>query len=230
MAFGTSGTKPPNTIYRRSVKPASDNMLKPGRNNAKLGDVVTVKKWQGYAMYSLSLEERKTCPSTCQQWDNCYGNNMPFAHRFDSNDPAFLSKLEQQLDKLAKKHIAKGQGIVVRLHVLGDFFSVDYVKWWESMLKVYGPKLCVFGYTHCQWTSDIGQEIAANNYAYPDYWQIRFSDDPMLDMSAHVVPPGYHPITGKEVVCPEQLGKTASCADCGLCWSAPNRRIMFEAH
>jgi hypothetical protein len=29
---------------------------------------------------------------------NCYGNNMPFAKRVDHTDPAFLPKLEAEID------------------------------------------------------------------------------------------------------------------------------------
>lgn len=215
-----------NTRYRKSVKPASDNMLKPGTNNAKLGGVVTAKKWQGMVMYSLTLEERATCPTSCQQWTNCYGNNMPFAHRFSHEDPDFLSKLDTQLSKLAKKH---QQGFVVRLHVLGDFYNDVYVKWWRAMLNKY-PALHAFGYTHRDMYSPEGMHILHMNNTMPDRWQIRFSDNPVPLMSAHVVQKDYAPIKGSEIVCPEQLGTAKSCADCGLCWSAPNRKIMFVEH
>ena len=180
------------------------------------------------AMYSLTLEERTTCPITCEQWNNCYGNNMPFAHRFDHTDPNFLSNLDTQLDKLSKKH---PQGFVVRLHVLGDFFSDDYVKWWRSMLQTY-PQLHAFGYTHVDSrTSIAGVHIEQMNRYFPDQWQIRFSDDKSaLSMTAHVVDKDYVPRKGLEIVCPEQLGTAASCAACGLCWSAPNRKIMFVEH
>ena len=136
---------PNRTKYPKGVKPPSPNMLKPGTNNAKLGGYVTAKKWQGMAMYSLTLEERKTCPSTCEQWNNCYGNNMPFAHRFDHTSPMFYSDLTDQLRKLSLKH--KGEGFVVRLHVLGDFFDEQYVKYWELSLNQL-PELHAFGYTH----------------------------------------------------------------------------------
>lgn len=222
-----AGNKPANTVYRKSVKPASANMLKPGTNNAKLGGIVTTKKWQGFHMYSLTLEERATCPTDCEQWNNCYGNNMPFAHRFDHTDPDFLSSLDTQLAKLSKKH---QQGFVVRLHVLGDFYNDVYVKWWRAMLNKY-PQLHAFGYTHVDPRASMaGVHIEQMNRYYPDQWQIRFSDEPMTQMSAHVVDKGYVPMKGLEIVCPEQLGTAKSCADCGLCWSAPNRKIMFVEH
>lgn len=215
-----------NTRYRKSIKPPSITMLKPGTNNAKLGGFITSKKWQGMAMYSLTLEERATCPTSCQQWQNCYGNNMPFAHRFNHEMPGFYDGLELQIEKLAKKYPA---GFVVRLHVLGDFFSPAYVEWWESMLNMF-PQLHAFGYTHRDPTTDIGKMLDSINHRRPDRWQIRFSDDHSTSMSAHVVDKRYVPVAKQEVICPEQLNKTKSCADCGLCWSAPNLKIMFVEH
>lgn len=178
-------------------------------------------------MYSLTLQERTTCPTTCEQWDNCYGNNMPFAHRFDHTDPAFLSSLDAQLKKLSIKH--QGEGFVVRLHVLGDFYNDVYVKWWAAMLDKY-PDLNAFGYTHHDPQSHIGHLLGIMNGQRPDRWVIRFSDDPVEILSAQVVQSGHVPIKGLEVICPEQEGKAASCAACGLCWSAATRKILFLEH
>lgn len=218
---------PAHTRYRKGVKPPSINMLKPGTNNAKLGGYVTAKKWQGMAMYSLTLEERATCPTTCQQWENCYGNNMPFAHRFDHTHPDFLLALGMQLTKLHKKH--KDEGVVVRLHVLGDFFSPAYVEWWKWALNTF-PWLNAFGYTHQPRSSTIGKMIESLNTRRADRWQVRFSDDKTTTMAAHVVPEHTQPVKGVSVLCPEQTGAAKSCAACGLCWSAPNREILFVEH
>ena len=216
----------PETRYRKSVKAPSWEMLKPGKNNAKLGDVVTAKMWQGSKMYSLTLEERATCPKECQQWNNCYGDNMPFAHRFRYDMPGFLEGLNSQIEKLVTKH---PNGFVVRLHVLGDFYSRNYVAFWAARVAMY-PNLRVFGYTHWRPESPIGDWIARYNRLFPEQWAIRFSDEIMTQMSAHVVQKDYAPKKGLEIVCPEQTGQAASCADCGLCWSATNRKIMFVEH
>lgn len=221
-----NGTYPVRTKYPKSVKPASDNMLKSGKDNAKLGGMITAGKWKDLPLYSLTLQERMTCPSDCEQWNNCYGNNMPFAHRFDHTDPDFLAKLDAQLAKLSAKH---SQGFVVRLHVLGDFYSDVYVKWWASMLRKY-PTLRAFGYTHRDANSHIGQLLGIMNLQQPDRWVIRFSDDPMQILSAHVVDKNVQPTKGLQILCPEQTGKAESCAACGLCWSALNRQILFIEH
>lgn len=158
---------------------------------------------------------------------NCYGNNMPFAHRFDHTAPNFYTELEEQLDKLSKKHA--GEGYVIRLHVLGDFFDSAYVGWWSHALWMH-PDLHAFGYTHHDPQSVIGKALDSLNTGRPDRWQIRFSDDSSTPMSAHVVQESHIPVKGAEVICPEQQGKAASCAACGLCWSAPTLKILFIEH
>ena len=214
--------RPATTRYQKGVKAPSLSMLKRGKQNKKLGDKVEVKMWKGMTMYSLTLEERATCPSDCEQWDNCYGDNMPFAHRFDHTHPDFKPMLEKQLEELNRKH---PEGFVVRLHVLGDFYDGLYAVQWQLWLHLY-ENLHVFGYTHHKYNSQIGSMIGNINRLHPTRFRIRFSDDDSVSFSAHVV------YVNKEfpdrIVCPEQLGKTASCTTCGYCWASDNPVVFLE--
>ena len=120
-----------STVYQRSIKsPYDSTVIKPGSNNKKLGFNITSKKWKGKKLYSLTLVERETCPISCHHWDDCYGNNMPFAHRFSTE--GLEKNLEREIETLINKH---PHGIVIRLHVLGDFYEVGYVQFWEDMLQ-----------------------------------------------------------------------------------------------
>lgn len=226
----------PQTRYLKGVKSPHSNMLKRGKQNKKLGDKITVKKWKGMTMYSLTLEERATCPTDCQQWENCYGNNMPFAHRFDHTDPSFKPMLELQLEQLNRKH---PEGFVVRLHVLGDFYDGLYITSWQLWLHKF-ENLHVFGYTHHESESQLGSMVGNINRLHPDRFRIRFSDDPKVDFSAFTEKdengathsrPRYTREGGHQevIICPEQAGKTNSCATCGYCWSS-DRPIVFIEH
>lgn len=197
-------------------------MLKRGKQNKKLGDKVTVKMWKGMTMYSLTLEERATCPTECEQWDNCYGDNMPFAHRFDHTDPNYISYLEVQLRALNQKHT---NGFVVRLHVLGDFYDGKYIVQWQLWLNQY-ENLRVFGYTHLPFNSRLGSMLNNVNRIYPQRFRIRFSDDINTNFSAHV---GVGTDMTLGIMCPEQIGKTDSCATCGYCWSS-DQPVTFLEH
>ena len=173
-------------------------------------------------MYSLTLEERATCPTECEQWDNCYGDNMPFAHRFDHTDPNYISYLEVQLRALNEKHT---NGFVVRLHVLGDFYDGQYIVQWQLWLAQY-ENLRVFGYTHLPFNSQLGNMVNNVNRIYPQRFRIRFSDDKNTNFSAHV---GVGTDMTLGIMCPEQNGKTDSCATCGYCWSS-DEPVTFLEH
>jgi hypothetical protein len=212
------------TIFLKSLRAPQtvSRLLQPAANNKKLGDgrkTITKGKWKDMPMYQLTLEERKTCPKSCEQWKNCYGNHMPFANRIKHESPSFLPELSDELQSLSGKHPG---GYVIRLHVLGDFFSVPYVRFWESQLKLH-PSLRIFGYTHRAKTTPIGRSIGRLNDA--GAW-IRWSDAGG-PMSANTDQPGQGPAEG--ITCPEQTGKTASCMTCGLCWSTP-LPIRFIVH
>jgi len=216
--------RPPQTRYLKGVKPPSLNMLKRGKQNKKLGDKVTVKMWKGMTMYSLSLEERATCPSDCEQWDNCYGDNMPFAHRFDHNDHNFIGYLEMQLAELNDKH---PDGFVVRLHVLGDFYDGKYIVQWQLWLHQF-ENLRVFGYTHHTADSQLGNMINNVNRIHTDRFRVRFSDDDSTSFNASVVQTTAEALARPGIVCPEQSKFTDSCATCGYCWSSDQPVIFYE--
>jgi hypothetical protein len=200
-------------------------MLKRGKQNKKLGDKVNVKMWKGMTMYSLTLEERATCPTDCEQWNNCYGDNMPFAHRFDHTHPDFKQQLEFQLKYLNQKH---PDGFVVRLHVLGDFYDGLYVVDWQLWLHKF-ENLHVFGYTHHKADSQLGIMINNVNRLHPNRFRVRFSDDWNSEFSAHVsTTPDTVRLLGNGIVCPEQTNQTDSCTTCGYCWSSDHPVVFIE--
>jgi hypothetical protein len=57
--------------------------------------------------------------------------------------PALEAALWDELAALQQMHPG---GFLVRLHVLGDFYSVDYAQLWHEALEAY-PALHIFGYT-----------------------------------------------------------------------------------
>lgn len=182
--------------------------------------------WKGMTMYSLTLEERRTCPTDCEQWNNCYGNNMPFAHRYDHEHPEFKELLDIQLQELNRKH---PEGFVVRLHVLGDFYDSLYAVQWQLWLHDY-KNLHVFGYTHHKMTSNVGTILNNINRIYKHRFRIRFSDDWDTDFSAHTsTTEDTVRLLGNGIVCPEQTGQTKSCTTCGYCW-ASDQPVVFIEH
>jgi len=216
-----------NTRFLKSIQsPDSYDVLKKGSSNKKLGFKVTAKRWTGKRLYSLTLTERKTCPVSCHHWEDCYGNNMPFAHRFDVS-PDLLPAIHGNIVRLRNKH---PMGIVIRLHVLGDFYSPEYVNFWAEMLEAW-PNLCLFGYT-ARWGDDTQYAIHTQlNRSYPSRCVIRYSRNMEYDETLTARYAADETFDGAAFTCPEQTGKADSCADCGLCWSdGATKTVRFLSH
>lgn len=211
------------TLFPSTVVPtaASPRLLVSGMNSRKTGRVVTKGRWIGFPIFTLTLEERATCPATCEQWSGCYGNNMPFARRHRVDD-VFGARLVTELRALAAAH--RG-GFVVRLHILGDFYSASYVRLWASALEEL-PALRVFGYTAHEIASPIGAEILRMTGRADGRCWIRFSGLRAGPLGSVVIDALDQ---SRGLVCPAQTGATDCCATCGLCWSSA-RTIEFLRH
>jgi len=204
--------------------PAAERVLKSGEHQSKIGSTIVKGRWRGMPIYALTLEERATCPSDCALYRSCYGNMMNWSRRFE-HGPALEAALVTEIGDLA---IAHPRGFAVRLHVLGDFYSVDYVALWRRLLEA-TPELHVFGFS-ARWRreDDIGQALLKLAYENWDRFAIRFSNAPIETCSTVTIEyAGAAPADA--IVCPQQLGKTKNCASCGLCWQT-ERRIAFIRH
>lgn len=221
----------PSTV----VEPdGSAGILVSGLNNRKLGSVVEKGAFKGYALYSLTLEERATCPLDCAERAVCYGNGMQFARR-NAIDPEgrFFALMEAEIVRLLAAPL---RGLMVRLHVLGDFPSVPYVAFWAEMLDRH-PRLACYGYTHRRtrnWGGDgIGDAIQALKDRHPDRFRIRWSSPaPRPDGAVVISHVPDRPRVDEGLVCPAQTEATGCCATCGLCWENGfrNETIVFVKH
>lgn len=201
------------------------NLLVSGHSNVKIGRDVRKGKLKGYWIYTLGLEERATCPRSCQHWQTCYGNNMPFAKRVDHTDPQFLPMLEAEIEMLLQRH---KKGILVRLHALGDFYSEMYVAFWWRMLETH-ERLAIYGYTARDgWSDPIGVDIGSMCSKFGYRCMIRESNGPWPGMSAiSIAKPEDRPVDA--FICPEQTGQTRCCATCAACWSTV-KNVAFLEH
>lgn len=229
LALIEGGTKYPSRVFDPSDR---DQVLISGMNNAKIGRLVTKGPWAGMPIYTLSLEERATCPRSCAVYRECYGNGMPMAVRF-RHGPALMMSLEGELEGLARDH---PRGFVVRLHVLGDFPDVEYLRHWAVWSDEI-PQLHVWGYTAHPRESEVGRLIRLMNGMRPERWMVRLSvapDAPDTAMQAVVIWEKSEMSTTNPnaLICPQELGKTATCGTCALCWSpeAAHLRILFMGH
>ena len=203
--------------------PGERGVLKPGAYQRKLGAKVLKGAWKGMPIFSLTLEERATCPRTCKQWLDCYGNQMGRAVRYRHGAP-LESAILLDLFQLDRQHPG---GFVVRLHILGDFYSPQYVDFWRHCLEDF-PGLHVFGYTARLPADPIGAAVTSLRDARWDRFAIRTSGGktgPRTLVVKRKAPAG-------AIICPAQTGGTTHCGACALCWAtaARHRPIAFKQH
>jgi hypothetical protein len=213
------------TLFPSTVREVGeDRVFKSGHNSSKIGSTVEKGEWKGFPIYTLALEERASCPSTCKQLLSCYGNNMHLAHRF-KHGPDLEKKIWSELEQLSEDHPT---GFVIRLHVLGDFYSVDYVKLWDRALEEF-PALRVYGYTAHDPDSEIGAELLGMAVEKWERFAMRFSGSDMQEMAAIVIDPPETTCPDNAFICPAQTMKTACCATCGACWQT-EKNVAFLKH
>lgn len=210
------------TIFQGNIKDVPINIFKPGKNNNKLGNIVLKGRWKGKKIYSLTLIERETCPPTCHHWDDCYGNHMWMGHRFKPGKE-LEEQIKVEIPFLLQKH---PKGIVVRLHVLGDFYSLRYTNLWRSLLRKYS-KLMIFGYTAFFPGTPIGDRIQELNAEFKTSVSLRISDSKVSkEGKLYAAASGYE---DKGFLCPESMGRVENCAGCCACWQS-NKTVIFPTH
>lgn len=208
----------------KSSKQSDRPLLVSGHNNRKIGAVIQKGKWTGFPVFTLTLEERATCPRTCAHWLDCYGNKMNWPTRWMA-DADLIPKIDRNLSDLAREF----SNFVIRLHVLGDFYSVPYVRQWARWLNEY-PGLHIYGYTGWQPETPIGKAVADLAAADWGRFAVRTSNGAGNMRTTETVDTenASGEVNGG-IVCPVQTGKTECCATCGLCWNT-QRKIVFLRH
>lgn len=223
------------TIFPTTVRHPfleGNTVFKTGKYNCKTGDRVVKGRWKGFPIFSLTLEERATCPVGCHMRRGCMGNGMHRAVRY-RHGRMLEHRLEKELSQLNKEH---PKGFVIRLHILGDFYSVDYVKKWEQWLRRF-PALNVFGYTNWQPyptefdSPEIGRALEKLRRKHWSRFAIRFSRAVAEDwkMEAITIPSPEQASQRNSILCPLTTGATKSCGTCTLCWEI-KKNILFVHH
>lgn len=221
-----TGTKFPGKV---SAVTDAEPVLKDGRTNGKIGGDVLVGHLKGARIFTLTLEERATCPRSCKMWTGCYGNAMQWAKRW-KHGPALVDALRREVADVC----AQNETVLIRLHILGDFYSVDYVKVWADLLDLH-DNLYVFGFTAHGDDTPIGRAIVYLRERAPQHFAVRTSGR-TGEWGSFTLPfPTEAKRIGDAVVCPEQRDAMEGspdarhCGNCAVCWSS-SVPIAFVEH
>lgn len=218
-----------HTRYKAMVFQPDEHtrVFKSGHHNKKIGKKVLRGRWSGMPIYTLTLEERATCPRSCHHWLDCYGNKMHWSQRL-AHGQELEEFMELELMRLQQTHPG---GFVIRLHILGDFYSIGYVVRWLGWLKQF-PALRVYGYTAHRPGTPIGDSVNALRKRIPERFAIRVSlpaGEAVRGWPAAVtVRPGEQRPPG--VSCPAQQDQTECCSTCALCWDMMDKAVLFVEH
>lgn len=148
------------------------------------------------------------------------------------NDKETLKKrLSLQLKEYKTKRSA------VRIHSSGDFFSKEYITFWEDIIRQ-NPNVYFWAYTRSWAVEDLADNI--ERLAELDNIKIILSWDETMALppdgfAKSIVYSSNNEINialNREggIACPEQYNLVSSCADCGICINKPLRNIYFVLH
>ena len=146
-----------------------------------------------------------------------------FGHRIQ-HGPELEAALQKEVAELCGLY----RGVIIRLHVLGDFYSLKYVGLWHQLLIKF-DNLAIWGFTGYEPNSPIGAAIRAVRNVFNDRFAVRFSNAPNYNFSANSADL-FEPVKNQSVICPEQTGATESCATCTICWAAKDMQVLFQTH
>lgn len=192
-----------------------------GEGNMKVGEVL-----------SFSLPSRLSCPGA-SRWclEHCYARRLerirPTCRRayrdnlVEATDTdAFAEKLSAILPRIL---------LQLRLHVSGDFFSVEYIEAWRRICQSL-PETRFWAYTR-SWNVPALQE-ALRALRDLDNVQLFASTDPTM------------PLPGKDwrraflasdprargLLCRAQTEDQTVCLDCGYCFRRSRGDVVFREH
>ena len=228
------------TLFPKTVKQwrfgNKERIFKDGAWNAKIGGNVSVGDLKGAYIYTLSLEERATCPRSCNHWTTCYGNAMHRAVRWEY-DAYLRMGMADEIRELCLRH----DTVLIRLHVLGDFPDARAVQFWEDQLRLW-PNLHCFGFTAHKPDTSVGRKIVQLRRKYKQdrkvrrsRFAIRHSGTSGMWGSITLDYPTVRKRLGDGIVCPEQIDadihpdKQTHCGSCAVCWQTP-MMVAFREH
>jgi hypothetical protein len=148
-----------------------------------------------------------------------------------SNWGAFFSAPDRLASAILRQLDTATPDVAVRIHSSGDFFSVDYVEWWNSIVRA-RPAVSFWAYTR-SWAvpalrealEKLRSESNVQLFASwddsmplpPNEWRLALVDRAMTSRTGHLS-------------CPEEQPNGPQCASCGFCISPDERDVLFHLH
>ncbi|MDR2145420.1 MAG: hypothetical protein LBE91_03035 [Tannerella sp.] len=183
-----------------------------------------------------------TCPAKTQ-WclTHCYNADTDLIkyplNKWLENWWLFENKREILQEKINNQIKLSPKPCAVRLHSSGDFFSYDYLVFWESIIKE-NKEVIFWGYTRSWVIPGISNELKklnelenVNIFASWDKYMGQIPNDwKICVVCSNVEEVKEFERDDNYISCPEQFGLTPNCASCGLCMTKNRKNIIFIIH
>jgi len=187
------------------------------RGNLKLGKLP-----------SFSLPAISTCPGKTPFCDRyCYGLKGMFTLQQikDINERRLDASLKSDFIPIIVKEIRVTGAPAFRLHVIGDFYSSEYIKKWIQIATIL-YEVNFFGSTR-SWRCDFLWESLKEFRDLPNVYM-----KASIDATDHLEPfsCGWRvwSIEGEGLPCPHDSRLVADCAGCRRCWTQKDADISFR--
>lgn len=165
---------------------------------------------------SFSLPPLATCPGAtefCKRF--CYGKSGRYAWRRTKITLSLNLAMSKQANFVEEieKEITKSKATVFRIHVVGDFYDVRYVKKWIEIADDL-PGVAFYGYTRSWRVESIARKLMLLK-ALPNVRLMASVDFTHVDR-----PSGWSTVSveGAGEPCPHDLKLVEHCLDCRRCW------------
>jgi hypothetical protein len=162
---------------------------------------------RGALVATFSLPAQVTCPFAGECKKFCYAKKGNYCfktvkakhenNRLASLRDSFISDVNAELVELRQKASKKGLKLCIRLHDTGDFYDIDYIKKWASIIET-NPDVEFYAYTK-SW-------INVEKYLKASNWVMIPSEGGLLDSQlgnrprAYVIKKGEEPKLNGTVV------------------------------
>lgn len=177
---------------------------------------------------SFSLPVITTCPGKtpfCDQY--CYGLKGMFIlpQIKDANERRLDASLKSDFVPTITREIRGTKAPAFRLHVIGDFYSPEYIKKWIQIAEDLSDVI-FFGSTR-SWRCDFLAEPLKDFRDLQNVY-IKASVDATDSLDPSSCGWRVWSIEGKGKPCPHDYKIVEDCAKCGRCWTNKNTDTSFR--
>ena len=177
---------------------------------------------------SFSLPVITTCPGKTPFCDRfCYGLKGWFvlANVRETNDRRLDATLKPDFADIIVQEIRKTRAPAFRLHVIGDFYTVEYVEKWIDIADRL-PDVIFFGSTR-SWRCEFLSEALKTLRDLPNVY-IKASVDATDNEDPFGCGWNVWTVEGEGTPCPHDYRLVQNCAECGRCWTIKDFNVSFK--